>query len=533
MSKSGFDGYLPFWKITRLQFFTILVRYWTLPWIPVMGRRFRHRKFIPPIEDQILLISATDLAEMIRKQEITSEYVVKVYINRIKAVNPVINALCDDRFDDALNDAKAADELCIQSKPEFLQKKYPLLGVPFTVKVTIEVQGLNTHAGVVSRKNIISERDAEAVEYLRKAGAIPLCMSNAPEWAMSFETHNKIIGHTLNPYDTRRSPGGSSGGDSALIASAASLFGIGSDFMGSCRLPAMFCGIFGHRPTTPLVSIKGCVPEIDNELVNTIVTFGPLCRYAKDLPVIFKAMIGPNTKLIDLDTPVDMKSIKVYYPISYGKKSLEMISFDKEILHYIQLVVDALSQNGALCEILKIPFYRLNEKVSSKFMDIPTRVLTHFSEIPPGPNRPILKEYWKWCRGKPDHCINSIHVEWSIRTYKDHIKPEARIQYKKSLAEFENELKVLLDGSSILILPTFPTAAYHHYTTPIISPSILYLLIPSILNLPATSVPLGLNKKGLPIGIQIIAGQFQDRLCFAVAQFLEEKFGGWIQPPNE
>lgn len=444
MTKSGYVGTMKFWELTRLQLACIWLRYISLPWLPILRRRFRNRKFIAPVDDPILLMSATDLAEVIRKQEKTSVVVVQAYIDRIKVVNPVVNALAGECFEDALNDALNADKLCKELGAEVVKERYPLLGVPFSVKVTIGAKGLPIHGGVYSRRDMICEEDSIVVKKLRAAGAIPICVTNVPEWGMSFESNNKIHGHTLNPYDTRRTPGGSSGGETALISSAASIFGIGSDFMGSCRQPAMFCGVFGHRPSIPLVNKEGLIPVIPDPLVQNMLAIGLMCRYANDLPVVLKAMTGSNLETINIDTPVDIKSLKVFYPVSYGNSSLEKIPVDKEILDRITSVVEDLSKAGVQTSVLPMPFDGLFDRLVAKYMLIDHHLMTRFSDIPS--NGGFIREYFKWLFGKSNHCLNSIHADFVLRTYKLHMNKKTANEHRRILDEYEKELKVNFDG---------------------------------------------------------------------------------------
>lgn len=242
--------------------------------------------------------------------------IINAYIERIKSVNPYLNAIINERFTDALNDARKIDELLTTSgiKLDELREKYPLLGVPITVKGSISVAGLPNTSGLVGRTSI-EPQDAVSLTYLRKAGAIPLLTSNVPELCLNWETSNKIIGTTNNPYNTNRTSGGSSGGEAALIASGASIVGLGSDVVGSLRLPSHFCGIFAHKPTPGLVSTHGHFPGCtDKEKWTNMFTIGPLVRYASDLKLILNVICEPETKkLIDLNKPVDINKLNVYY----------------------------------------------------------------------------------------------------------------------------------------------------------------------------------------------------------------------------
>ncbi|KAK8762642.1 hypothetical protein V5799_026095 [Amblyomma americanum] len=209
---------------------------------------------LPPAKDDILLRSARSIAGAIRKGEVKSVDVVSAYIKRIQEVQPIINAVVDDRFEEALREAEAADQLVASgtsSVQELIHEK-PLLGVPFSVKDSIAVKGMRQDAGSLMYRGSRAVEDAPCVARMRAAGAIPLALTNVPELCLWGDAHNLVYGTTRNPHDTRRGPGGSSGGEGSLLASAGSLIGLGTDLAGSVRIPAAYCGIFGHKPTAEL-----------------------------------------------------------------------------------------------------------------------------------------------------------------------------------------------------------------------------------------------------------------------------------------
>uniref|UniRef100_A0A336M0I7 CSON005684 protein n=1 Tax=Culicoides sonorensis TaxID=179676 RepID=A0A336M0I7_CULSO len=506
----------------------VLARYIGKSYIPLLQRQFKDRKFVPPLENLLLLLPATDLAQAIRNREISSVAVVQAYIDRIKEVNPVLNAVIEDRFEAALSDAKKADELCRKLTVDELKEKFPLLGVPFTAKEAVGVEGMSHHVGVAERKGMKCEEEGPVISNLRKAGAIPICVTNVPEWCLSWETYNVINGRTFNPYNTTYSPGGSSGGESALLASAASIFGVGSDFMGSCRLPAMFCGVFGHRPTNPLLSVEGSLPVFPDKVIEKILALGPLCRYAKDLPLLLKIMAGDNAELADLDTPVDLKNIRILYPDSYASGA-ENIPIEEELEEKIESAAQALQEAGCNVTKVKIEYRGLFEKLISKYLSADLREvneMTDFATTFLG----CLKEYGKWVVGKSDHDIYAIHGQFLMKHKKLYVR---LTKFVPLCDEYEKEIKDLLGNDAVLLFPTYATSAYKHHGTVGALPGYVYGLLPSVFNLPATTVPMGLNKNGLPLGFQVIGGPFKDKLCFTVAQFLEQKFGGWVPPPSQ
>lgn len=266
---------------------------------------------VPPTKSSLLMDSAFTIAQRIRNQKVTCYEVVRTFIQRIEEVNDAVNAVVDIRFEEALEEAKKVDAL-IESgtkTKEELEAETPLLGVPFTTKDCIAVKGLLHSAGVYARKELRADLDADAVALLRKAGAIPLALTNVPEACMWYESSNQIHGRTSNPYDTHRTPGGSSGGEACLLAACGSPIGIGSDCGGSIRLPALFCGIFGHKPTTGVVPLGGHFPPTAKSINN----IGPLCKYSSDLLPALKILSADSKTLLKLDEPVDITKLKYYY----------------------------------------------------------------------------------------------------------------------------------------------------------------------------------------------------------------------------
>lgn len=155
-----------------------------------------------------------------------------------------------------------------------MERETPLLGLPLTIKESIKVKGMSNQSGRLYKKKFVADEDAPVVKNARQKGAIILCVTNTPELCLFWETYNKVTGMTRNPYDVERTPGGSSGGEAALIASGASLIGLGSDVAGSCRLPAMFTGIYGHKPTPFVCSPYGHHPGSDDPAWGTFFTTG-------------------------------------------------------------------------------------------------------------------------------------------------------------------------------------------------------------------------------------------------------------------
>ncbi|XP_042909373.2 fatty-acid amide hydrolase 2 [Parasteatoda tepidariorum] len=273
-------------------------------------------KPLPPIRNPLLLYTASELAEKIRSRQVKCEDVMKAYVERSREVHPFINAACDERYEDALKDARNIDIFLDKNEKRLddIERDTPLLGVPFTCKEAIGVKGMAQTCGYYKSKNAVAAQDADTTALYRKAGAIPVTVTNVPETLLWWESANLVFGMSKNPYDNTRTVGGSSGGEAAIITSAAAVIGIGNDMAGSIRMPSSFCGIFGHKPSRNYISNGGCYPEDADEdaLLDDFISTGPMCRYAKDLPLLVRILSDNNNK-VPLDKRVNFRKVKIYY----------------------------------------------------------------------------------------------------------------------------------------------------------------------------------------------------------------------------
>lgn len=181
-----------------------------------------------------LKLSACAIVQSVKQRKLTCQEIIQAFIDRIHEVNPLLNAVVGDRFIEALEEARHIDEVLDSREADSYEEKSillnkPLLGVPITVKESLACKGFANSAGLVDRKDTIASKDADVVENLRQAGAIPIAVTNCSELCMWWETANNVYGRTNNPYDTSRIAGGSSGGEGAIISAAGSVCGVGSD----------------------------------------------------------------------------------------------------------------------------------------------------------------------------------------------------------------------------------------------------------------------------------------------------------------
>ncbi|KAM6959622.1 fatty-acid amide hydrolase 2-A-like [Tautogolabrus adspersus] len=488
-------------------------------------------KKVPPVSDPLLLVSAKQLAGKIRRKEVTSVEVVQAYIDRIQEVNPLLNAVVKDRFDAALQEAAMVDKLIEEETggEEVLEDRLPLLGVPLSVKQSYALQGMPHTGGLFSRKDVVATVDAPPVAWLKRAGAIPMGVTNCSELCMWNESHNHLQGITNNPYDLSRTAGGSSGGEGSLLGGAGAVIGVGSDIGGSIRMPSFFNGIFGHKPTPGVVNSEHQYPPPSGRHEEYI-SIGPLCRYAEDLLPMLKIMAGPNARMLNLDTKVDLKKVR-FFTIPHDGGSYLVHPVSKELIDIQKKVVERLEEDlGVKVEEVHFPELRYSIQIWLTYMGLPDnngKAPEPFVNLMGEPGRPVkpIWELLKWMCGRSNHTFAAI--SFALMEMKNSKVSPFIIEQKEKL---QKAMEELLGSDGVFLYPTHTRVApiTHH---PLFRPfDLAYTGVINILGLPATQCPLGLNEEGLPLGVQVVAGKLQDHLTLEVALYLEKAFGGWREP---
>ncbi|XP_076150951.1 fatty-acid amide hydrolase 2-A-like isoform X1 [Alosa pseudoharengus] len=487
---------------------------------------------LPPITNPLLTATAMQLARKIRRKEVTSVEVVQAYIDRIQEVNPIINALVKDRFSAALQEASQVDKLIEEETggEEVLEDRLPLLGVPFTVKEAFALQGMPNSTGLVSRKDVISPNDAPTVALLKRAGAIPLGVTNCSELCMWLESHNHLYGITRNPYDLGRIAGGSSGGEGSILGAGGSVIGIGSDIGGSIRMPSFFNGIFGHKPTPGIVPNEGQYPPASGQQLGFLCT-GPMCRYADDLIPMLKIMGGSNTERLCLSSEVDLKTLR-FFSVPHDGGSPLVSPVDPQLVQVQRRVVEHLeAELGVKVQKLCIPQLKYSFQIWGAMMSCPGKdgkTPTAFAELMADRGSRVwpLWELFKWMLGLSSHTMAAIGLAL-VEMFQSSRPSSFILKQRETL---QRDLEEILGTDGVLLYPSHPHLAPQHHH-PLLTPfNFSYTGIFNILGLPVTQCPLGLSNEGLPLGVQLVAGKMQDRICLATAAYLEKAFGGWRDP---
>src|SRR5918992_2808554 len=240
-----------------------------------------------------LFQSATDAAQAVRHKEVSSRELTEMLLTRIEDANPALNAVVELRREAALQEALSADEATARG-----EDAGPLHGVPMTIKDSFNVAELHTTWGNPAFKDFIADSDATVVRRLRQAGAIIVGKTNVAFMLADFgQTANRLYGVTNNPWDTTRTPGGSSGGAAAALSAGMTFVEYGSDLVGSIRIPASFCGVYGLRPSVgvaPLTGFQPPAPPAGPSDMRYLSAVGPLGRSADDLRTALAVTAGPE-----------------------------------------------------------------------------------------------------------------------------------------------------------------------------------------------------------------------------------------------
>jgi fatty acid amide hydrolase 2 len=449
---------------------------------------------------------------------------VEAHIELHERVKTSVNAIAAERFGAAREEAAAADGAIAGAGPE--DTLAPLLGVPFTVKESIAVRGMPSSAGLAARRDYRSAEHAPTVQRLVDAGAIPIGVTNTSELTLWIESENRVYGRTNNPYDPSRTAGGSSGGEGAAVGSGGSPFGLASDIAGSIRIPAFFCGVFGHKPSSGLVPNTGLYPPTAGD-AGRMLGVGPLARRAEDLMPLLRIIAGPDgadplTRAVELGDPagVSLAGMSVVTVEDSARRPL-----GRELRDARERAVGALASLGASVRSLHLPSWRdaLLPFIATLQAESANEHATLALLDEAGEERPTWRSLLR--RGGTHTLPTRVALAAELLPSRGRGR-EAQVAAGRALAT------ELLDaiGDGVLLHPVHQRVAPRHGTTFgrlwLINPAAVF----NLAGAPVTEVPLGLSEHGLPLGIQVAAGRDRDHVAIAVAVALERVFGGWVPP---
>jgi Asp-tRNA(Asn)/Glu-tRNA(Gln) amidotransferase A subunit family amidase len=466
----------------------------------------------------LTFLSAAAMAEQIRQKKLSPVELVDAHLARIESLNPRLNAFVQIDAESARAVALAAETAV--TRGDLLG---PLHGVPISIKSSIAVAGMLNECGTRLRAGLVADRDSVLVSRLRTAGAIILGVTNTPEYLMAWETDNLVHGRTNNPWDLERTPGGSSGGESAAIAAGCSAAGVGSDGGGSIREPAHFTGICGLKPTPGRVPSTGHFPSSAGPF-SLLGVVGPMARTIADVQLMFEAIAGPDdgdpcSAPVPLrkNSSAELKKIRIGYFEDDGRTPVT-----PETRQAVRTAAKAFQRAGFHAEPFRPDNLERIRQLWWKLFGIAggmmLRPLTQGSE---SQLSPIFKEYSGWVAAEPPLTGQSLLNTWVERDI-------LRTQFLNQMRDFP-----------ILLCPVAATPAFRHgeRSWTIDGEIVQYLDAWSytqwfnLLGNPAVVLPVGISPEGLPIGVQIVARPWEEELLLAVASELESATKAWRRPP--
>ena len=464
--------------------------------------------------DPLLLQSGSEIASRIRRGEVTSLQAVEAHIRQIERVNPALNAVVAERFDAARTEARAADAR-VASGEEGLP---PLHGVPCSIKESFALTGMPFTSGLVARVGLRPERDAVGVARLRRAGAIPLGVTNVSELCMWMESNNRVYGRSNNPYDPRRTVGGSSGGEGAIVGAGGTPFGLGADIGGSIRMPAFFNGIFGHKPSAGLVDNGGQFPLAAAAALPFLST-GPLARRAEDLAPLLRILA--DAPIAD-PAAVELAGIEVLTVEDDGRLP---VTADLRVAQ--RRAADALAARGARVRTARFEGLASSIEIWSAMLDAAggpsfSSMLGNGTEI--GAARELLR----WAVRRSPHTLPALAL--ALVEKLPRYLPAQNARFLALGAALKRELTERIGPRGLMLYPSHVRPAPYHYQAMFPPWNWGYTAILNVMELPVTQVPLGLNAAGVPLGVQVASVPGNDHLTIAAALELERAFGGWTPP---
>ncbi|MBI4164879.1 MAG: amidase [Acidobacteria bacterium] len=460
--------------------------------------------------DPLLFKSASHLARALQEKWVSSEELVRAMIDRIEAVNPRLNAVVLLASEQALKAAREADrrrgqgELC-----------GPLLGIPFTLKDAIETEGVICTGGTEGRKSYVPSADATVVRRLRAAGAVLLGKTNCPEFGWAWESDNLIYGRTNNPFDLKLSPGGSSGGESAMIAAGGSAFGLGSDAGGSVRFPAHCTGIAAIKPTSGRVPRTGHFPGPGGTL-DSLWQIGPLARSVDDLALILPVITGPDFHDPSVvNAPIgegrtqDIESLRIAFHTHNG-----IVPPADEVADVVKKAAAAIASAGARVEELRPPGIEETYDIYLRLFsaDGGLGIEQLIRDAGTTQIHPLLEQVLAIQRA-------------NACTMADFVTLVGRWD------SFRSRMLAFMEDWDAILCPVAPFAGMRHGATYDILDSFSYTMSYNLTGWPAAVVRAGWMTGGLPVGVQIVARPWREDVAIAVAKVIETALGGFQSPP--
>ena len=469
-------------------------------------------------DDELCFTPATKLVSLFTRGSVSPLEVIEAVLARIERLNPKLNAYCTVAGEQALDAARKATRARRQRG-----RLGPLFGVPVSIKDLTPTKGIRTTWGSKIYEHHVPTEDALVVERLKAAGAIVVGKTNTPEFGAGANTFNEVFGETLNPWDTRLNCGGSSGGSAVALATGLGPLAQGTDLGGSLRLPAAFCGVVGFRTSPGLVPVHPAPLAWDPWSVT-----GPMARTVADTALMLSAIAGQDPR-VPISYPADPRAFltAVRQPSVKGLRiawgdDLGITPLDKEVKRVAEATLTVFRKLGARAEEAHPSFDEVDEVVrSSRGLSMVARHEDKLSQW-----RPLMQE----------NLVKNIEQGLALTASEIAAGERLRTQLFHRVRDFMERYDLILTPTAAV--PPFPLeqrsgpptingVPMKHY----IQWALLTYAF-TVVNAPAISVPAGLTRDGLPVGLQI-AGRWRDEVTVLRAAAAFEQAQPWahLRPP--
>jgi amidase len=470
--------------------------------------------------------SASEAARMIRERKVSSHELTARMLDRIARFNPTINAVVNVLNEQSLADARRADDAQVRGNP-----LGPLHGVPIVVKDTFEIAGVPTTVGIKQLAQNRPATDSEVVRRLRAAGAIVLGNTNVPLFLNDWQSYNELYGTTNNPWDTTRTAGGSSGGSTAALAAGLAFLSPGTDRSGSLRVPAHFCGIYGHKPSHNVVPLRGWVPSPPGappQPPEPLAVAGPLARTAGDLMLSMRVLGGPeggDALAYRWSMPPPRRPLLRDYRVGFVLDD-PACAVDAPVRACLEDAVAALAKAG-------VPVRKGWPKGLDPLAQYETYryLLLSLLGAPPG----ITEEQM---RARADK-----GMPFAVAYFDTHRR---YVEYATRQLVARRAWQTAFDEIDVFLMPSSFVAAFpHDHSEPqdarrLATSSgprpyldlIFWNAFANLAGLPSTAAPVGRTAQGLPVGVQILGPYLEDATPIDFADRMAAVIGGFVPPPG-
>ena len=474
---------------------------------------------------------ATELLGRLRTGEASSRELLETCLVRVERLNPGLNAVVTIDAIGARSRAGAAD-----ARRASRGAVGALHGLPATIKDSFETAGLRTTSGAPVYSKHVPGTNADAVQRLEDAGSLVFGKTNVPIHAGDLQSYNALFGATNNPWDTTRTCGGSSGGAAAAVAAGLAAFELGSDIGGSIRIPAHFCGVYGHKPSFGAIPLRGHIPPPPGSLsAPDIAVAGPIARSAGDLELLLGVLAGA-------DGPV----VAGWKPVLPAPRARRLQDFrvalwlddpelpvDDHVRAAIQGTVQALRKSGVKVDEAARPGITLEENFDDYLRLLWPVTTAQLSDK-------AFARVQEAGRGADPDSAHGRLARYSSAGHREWL----RLNEKREVVRAR--WCAFFERYDVLLCPVGPVCAFaHDHSEDLIARTIVvngqrrwywdqlaWISLATLAWLPATVAPVGRSPGGLPVGMQIIGPYFEDRSCIEFAKLLADVAGGFEAPPG-